>query len=291
MWNTQTKKGRLAATLRSLQAASSLLEPNPRGEHQGAGRIGQRAHDVESGASAVGLLQRPVAHVQLQAQQNAVVGDLRTEETELVRVVILGLRALILREHGERSSRKPPLALDAPRPSLEADRRIADEVDVAVGIHHRAFDQEVRVDEVTAGAADEPGVHTVKGVADRTKRAVVAALGIEGELLPIPLRLGADQAMALRRKRHALAAARITNPSEQSEQVLLRIAPAPVATHEIAVAREITAATRLVIGRAFRLRVDLHADVAAHPVIPATSPAERPTMEACRVTKIGSLRA
>ena len=47
-----------------------------RSEHQRAGGIGQRAHDVERGASAVGLLQRPVTHVQLQAKQHAMVGDL-----------------------------------------------------------------------------------------------------------------------------------------------------------------------------------------------------------------------
>src|SRR4051794_15575272 len=42
-------------------------------KHQGARRIGERAHDVERSASAVGLLQRPVAHMQLQPQQHAMI--------------------------------------------------------------------------------------------------------------------------------------------------------------------------------------------------------------------------
>src|SRR5712671_4596022 len=153
-------------------------------------------------------------------------------------VIISGFRALVLGKYRERRGREPPFAFHPPRPGLEAERRhIAGiEVDVAVGIHHRAFDQEVRVDEVTAGAADEPGVHTVNAIAHRTKRAVVAALGVEGKLLPVPLRLGADQTMTLRRFRDPEGAARVTDCPEQPEQVLLRIAPAPVATYEIAVA-------------------------------------------------------
>ena len=47
-----------------------------RAEQQRAGWIGQRAYDVERGTSAIGLLQRPVAHVQLQPKQHAMVGDL-----------------------------------------------------------------------------------------------------------------------------------------------------------------------------------------------------------------------
>src|SRR5262249_25617010 len=163
--------------------------------------------DIEGGASAVSLLQGPVAHVKLQAEHNAMVWDLCIE-------VILGLRTLILGEHGERRGRKPPLALHAPRPGLETNRRLAEvKVHVAVGIHHRAFYQEVRVDEVTASAADEPGVDAVKAMIDRTKRSVVAALGIEGELVPVPLRLSTDHAMALRpRKAERGAIARVAHP-------------------------------------------------------------------------------
>ena len=44
-------------------------------EHQRAGRIGQWADDVERRTRAIGLLQCPVAHVQLQAEQHAMVGN------------------------------------------------------------------------------------------------------------------------------------------------------------------------------------------------------------------------
>jgi hypothetical protein len=73
------KKGRLAAALQSLQTASTSSLPSEWREHQKARRIRQRAHYVKRSASAIGLLQRPVAHVQLQPKQNAVVGDLCTE--------------------------------------------------------------------------------------------------------------------------------------------------------------------------------------------------------------------
>src|SRR6266850_6456708 len=216
MGNAQRKRAAKRAALQSAQAASSSGRHLPRecsewGDHQGAGRIRQRAYDVKRSASAVGLLQRPVAHVQLQPQQNAVIGDLCIEGLEGPRVVILGLRALVLGKDGERSSRKPPLTLHPPRPGFEAGGRLTEaEIDVTVGIHHRTFDQEVRIDEVTASAADEPSVDTVnvKAGTDRTKRAVVAALGIEGELVPIPLRFGTDHAMPLRTNE---GAARIAN--------------------------------------------------------------------------------
>src|SRR5262245_46363648 len=77
---------------------------------------------------------------------------------------------------------------------------------------------------------------------------------------------------------------------KQAEQVLLRIAPAPVATGQIAVSREVTLARKL-IGRAFGLHIDLYAHIATHPVVAAASPADRPAIEACRLTEVRSLCA
>src|SRR5258705_6423684 len=101
--NTQsTKRAAWRAALRSSEAAAPYrgsargAQPaaltsrgrrgkrNLRRKHQGAARIGQRAHDVERGASAISLLQGPVAHVQLEPKQHAMVGDLCTEELEVV---------------------------------------------------------------------------------------------------------------------------------------------------------------------------------------------------------------
>src|SRR5262249_18261711 len=184
--------------------------------------------------------------------------------------VVVGFRALILGEHRERRGREAPLALHAPRPGLEIERPTANEVGAAVGIHHRAFDHEVRIDEITAGAADEPGVDAVNAPADCTKRAVVADLAIEGELVPVPLRLTTNHAMPL--------STRITSAPEHAEQILLRIAPAPMATDQIAASREM-ATLMVVIGCAFRLRVDLYAHAGAHPVVATTGSAERPAIE------------
>src|SRR5258705_1903459 len=49
--------------------------------------------------------------------------------------------------------------------------------------------------------------------------------------------------------------------------------------------------TREVIGRTFRLRVDLHAHIAAHPVVATAGPAERPAIEACPITLVLAPRA
>src|SRR5262249_14391742 len=65
----------------------------------------------------------------------------------------------------------------------------------------------------------------------------------------------------------------------QAEQVVLRVAPAPVPTEQIAVGREAAVGARVGVGRALRLRVDLQAHVAADPVIATTGPAQRPAVE------------
>src|ERR1041384_4597422 len=51
------------------------------------------------------------------------------------------------------------------------------------------------------------------------------------------------------------------------------------------------AAAREVIRCTFRLCIDLHAHVTAYPVIAATGPAERPAIEACRLTFVSRPRA
>src|SRR4030095_2008717 len=106
-------------------------------------------------------------------------------------------------------------------------------------------------------------------------------------LLPVPLRFAADQSMPCRETKKT---ARVAYRPKQAEEVLLRIAPTPVAADQIAVSREVTLA-RKVIGCAFRLRVDLQTDIAAHPVIAATGAADRPAIEACRLTEVRSLCA
>src|SRR5712672_209602 len=140
------------------------------GKHERAGWICQRAHDIERCAGAVGLLQGSVAHVELQPEQHAMVDSLRGRNTQEIQAVILGLRALIFREYGKRRGWQPPLRLRLPRPGLEAPGWIAgQEVDVAIRIHHRALDQEIWINEVTAGPANEPSVDTVDvGEADIT---------------------------------------------------------------------------------------------------------------------------
>src|SRR5207249_2821811 len=146
-----------------------------------------------------------------------------------------GLRALVLRIHGERRGREPPLRFRLPQPGLEALRWIgATEVDTAIGVHHRPFDQEVRVHEVTAGAAEEPGIDAVSERIGGAQRGVIAALGIKRELVQVPLRFGADQSMTRRADEPEISAS-VTDSGEHSEQVLLRIAPAPVTTDQITV--------------------------------------------------------
>ena len=49
-------------------------------DHQRTGRIRERAYDVKRRTGAVGLLQGPVAHMQLQPEQHAIVGDLRARD-------------------------------------------------------------------------------------------------------------------------------------------------------------------------------------------------------------------
>src|SRR6185369_3385567 len=94
--------------------------------------------------------------------------------------------------------------------------------------------------------------------------------------MPVPLRLGANQAITLGQ---AKATASVANAAKHAKQGLLRITPAQVAASKVAVGREITAATRVIIGCAFRLRVYLHAHVTAYPVVAATGAAERPAIE------------
>src|SRR5215468_9497110 len=106
------KKGRRSATLTDCHSRCLRMWParipapseratTPKSElseHQRAGRIGERAHDIERGAGAVSLLQGPLAHVQLQAKQHAIVGGLRARVAEEVQVPKSGLRALVLGE-------------------------------------------------------------------------------------------------------------------------------------------------------------------------------------------------
>src|SRR5206468_3025371 len=195
--------------------------------------------------------------------------------------VIPGFRALVFRKRGERRGWEPPLRFRLPRPGLEALRWIAaTKVDVAVGIHQRPFDQEVRVDEVTAGAAKEPGIDAVNTViAAGAQRAVITALRIERELVPIPLRLGANQTVTLRVAGDPDATS-VAGRSEQPKQVLLGAAPAPMPAHQIAVSGEVAA--REIVGGSLRLRINLHAHLAGDPVIGATCAAQRPTVETLR---------
>src|SRR5262245_9857648 len=200
--------------------------------------------------------------------------------------IVLRFRALVLREHRERSSRESPTRLRLPHPGLEAQGRRAEiEVDVAVGIHERAFEQEVRVDIVAPGAANEPGVDAVKVTIDAAEGGVVAALEIEGELIPIPLRLAAEHSVALRRRNRAAGSPR---RREQAEQILLRVAPTPVAADQKAMSRETVGEPVVgVVGRALGLRIKLQAHVTAYPVIAAAGPTQRPAVETngIRVTR------
>src|SRR5262249_3684673 len=120
---------------------------------------------------------------------------------------------------------------------------------------------------------------------------LVADLTIERELMPVPLRLATDQAMARATFRKPEVGARITDRAEHAEQGLLRIAPAPVAADQIAVGRAMAAAAGELVGRAFRLRVNLHAHITAHPVIATTGPAQRPAIETLSLTEISLPRA
>src|SRR5215470_7319055 len=94
---------------RSLGRTSKFWDLVVAKEHKRAGRVSERADDVERGASAIGLLQGPVTHVQLQPEQHAIILGSRAKV-----IVVLGLRALILGKHGERRRCEPPLALHTP---------------------------------------------------------------------------------------------------------------------------------------------------------------------------------
>src|SRR5262249_17532996 len=256
--------------------------------HQRAGRVAERIDDVEGRAGAVGLLQGAVAQMQLQPEQNAMIRHLVEGSGERHQVE-LRLGALILRVYREWRGREAPLRLRLPGPGLEVQRRHTKIViDGAVGVHHGALDEEVRIDEVAAGAADEPGVDPLLfdppfGGPDISQRAVVATLGIERELAPVPLRLAADQGMPLW-PGNGKAAAGIARRSEQTKQVLLRVAPTPVTADQIAVIGGAAATAGIIVRRAFRLGVHLHARIARDPVVSPSGPAQGPAVEPERLT-------
>src|SRR5262245_46668638 len=262
--STKTK-GRLSAAQRKLREQIRWEGNSETGvvgangippEHQRTGRVAERVDDVEGRAGPVGLLQRPVAHMQLEPDQNAMIS--RPVEGGGVRNDVgLRLGALVLREHRERRGREPPLRLRLPGPGLEVERRQTKiVVSGAVGVHHGALNQEVRIDEVAAGTANKPGVDALLvAISDISQGAVVADLSIERELVRIPLRLAAEHGMTLR-SGNGKAAAGIARRGKQTKQISLRVTPAPVAADQIAVIGEAAAAGEI-IGRAFRLSVHL----------------------------------
>src|SRR5262249_39685459 len=95
MWNLRSmKKGRPKGGPQSPGADCSLSARSrcvSGPGHDRAGRIGDGANDIKCGASAVGLLQGPVAHVQLQSQQHTVISHLVNKEP----LIIARLRALV----------------------------------------------------------------------------------------------------------------------------------------------------------------------------------------------------
>src|SRR5215510_58089 len=67
----------------SRSTRASLRLPSIDGaEHQRTGRIGERTLDIERSAGAIGLLQGPVAHVQLQPEQHTLIRGLQACEAE-----------------------------------------------------------------------------------------------------------------------------------------------------------------------------------------------------------------
>src|SRR5262249_32607274 len=139
--------------------------------------------------------------------------------------------------------------------------------------------------------ANEPRIDAVNEVVGGAERAVIAALSVERELVPVPLRFRTDQSVTLRIVSEAGDAAGIAGGGKQTEQVLLRVAPAPGAADQVAVAREMAAPAADIIGRPFRLGVDLHAHLAGYPVVGATCSTQCPAIQTKRVIKVTGLRA
>src|SRR5262245_44575230 len=105
--------------------------------------------------------------------------------------------------------------------------------------------------------------------------------------MPVPLRLAANHTITLA----DATAPGVANAAKHAEQGLLRIAPAQVAASKIAVGRGITAARVVVIGRTFRLQIDLHAHTGVHPVVAATGATQRPAIGTVRLVMVLNLRA
>src|SRR4029453_12238740 len=118
----------------------------------------------------------------------------------------------------------------------------------------------------------------------------VAALSIQSKLVPVPLRLGADQAVTLRIG-EPFPPASVARGRKQTKQVLLRRAPAPVPANQVAVVREMAASSALVVGGTFGLRINLHAHIVADPIVGPTTPAERPAIETFLTTEVLGCRA